>query len=314
MAKFLETQSISSELTKLIRDAKEKIILVSPYLKVNNQIQERLKTKGKTGTLSEIVIVYGKTEIKNSEIEWLKDVPDLKLFEKPNLHAKCYINEDKAIICSMNLYDFSQVNNIEMGILITKEEDRDAFNELIDEINNIKVNGIRKLLNNLEYSNTNKDKLVENKVSILPVDNDKKLNLEQLKDFNYLRLWRLGKSKDEKIAAYQILTDQEIRSIVSSEKLDKNSLYTILPKKKAIQYSEDIIRHLNQSKKYVVGKVLNVWVQDTPAKYDRVKLKILDSGQENWFDTTQELPIIDSLVAVELNKTWFNDYFYIDND
>jgi len=60
MAKFLETQAISSELMRLIKDAKDKIILVSPYLKVNSQIQERLKTKGKSGSLSEIVIVYWK--------------------------------------------------------------------------------------------------------------------------------------------------------------------------------------------------------------------------------------------------------------
>ncbi len=33
-----------------------------------------------------------------------------------NLHAKCYLNEKAAIITSMNLYDFSQVNNNEMGV------------------------------------------------------------------------------------------------------------------------------------------------------------------------------------------------------
>ncbi|HTC01257.1 MAG TPA: phospholipase D family protein, partial [Ferruginibacter sp.] len=123
MAKFLETQAISSELMKLIKEAKDKIILVSPYLKVNSQIQERLRTKSKTGALSEIVIVYGKSELQKSELEWIKDIEDLKVIEKNNLHAKCYINEDKAIICSMNLYEYSQQTNIEMGILITKEHD-----------------------------------------------------------------------------------------------------------------------------------------------------------------------------------------------
>src|SRR5687767_11793432 len=112
MAKFLDTQAISNELMKLIKDAKEKIILISPYLKVNSQIQERLKTKSKVGTLSEIVIVYGKTDLKQSELEWIKEIEDLKVYEKINLHAKCYINEEKAIICSMNLYDYSQQYNI----------------------------------------------------------------------------------------------------------------------------------------------------------------------------------------------------------
>ena len=50
MATFLDTQAISNELMKLIKDAKEKIILVSYNFKVNQQIQERLKTKSKIGT------------------------------------------------------------------------------------------------------------------------------------------------------------------------------------------------------------------------------------------------------------------------
>ena len=69
MAIFLNTQAISNELMRLIKDAKEKIILISYSFKVNQQIQERLKTKGKIGTLSEIVIVYGKTELKQTELD-----------------------------------------------------------------------------------------------------------------------------------------------------------------------------------------------------------------------------------------------------
>src|SRR4028119_2100233 len=96
MLKFLDTQAISHELMSLIKEAKEKIILISPYLKVNSQIQERLKTKSKTGTLAEMVIVYGKSELKQTELEWIKEIDDLKIYEKNNLHAKCYLNEDRA--------------------------------------------------------------------------------------------------------------------------------------------------------------------------------------------------------------------------
>ena len=40
-----------------------------------------------------------------------------------NLHAKCYLSETSALVTSMNLYEFSQVNNHEMGISLTKAED-----------------------------------------------------------------------------------------------------------------------------------------------------------------------------------------------
>ena len=39
------------------------------------------------------------------------------LYFSKNLHAKCYLNEKKMIITSMNLYEFSQVNNREMAFL-----------------------------------------------------------------------------------------------------------------------------------------------------------------------------------------------------
>ena len=50
-----------------------------------------------------------------------------------NLHAKCYLNENKALLTSMNLYEFSQVNNNEMGILVTRDEDDDLYREIEKE-------------------------------------------------------------------------------------------------------------------------------------------------------------------------------------
>lgn len=319
MAKFLETQAISNELMKLIKDAKDKIILVSPYLKVNSQIQERLKTKSKVGTLSEIVLVYGKSELKKSELEWIKEIEDLKVIEKLNLHAKCYINEERAIICSMNLYDYSQQNNIEMGILITRKEDEEAYQALIDEINNIKVNGVRKKfdslnivedpsketisLNSNEEKQTKKDKILE----------PSEFTPSQKLKFQILKEWRLYKSRDEKTSAFLILTDNEICKLITSDKLDLNKLYEILPKKNAIKYGEDILNKIRYSSDYTIGKIVSVRYADNSNSYDRVKLQIQETGEEKWFDTTYELPYKDKLVAVKLNKTWFNQYMYLDN-
>ena len=321
MAKFLETQAISNELMKLIKDAKDKIILVSPYLKVNSQIQERLRTKSKVGTLSEIVIVYGKSELKKSELEWIKDIEDLKVYEKNNLHAKCYINEEKAIICSMNLYDYSQQNNIEMGILITKKEDEEAYNSLIDEINNIKVNGIRKKFDALNLpeplATVLKEKnVIESKVDLREVPvKPMELTIQQKLEFQILKQWRLHKSRTEKTSAFLLLTDDEIMSIVTTQNLDKYSIYNILPKKNAIKYGEEILNKIKYTSDYRIAKVVSVWYQDNSSSYDRVKLKFLDNDKEDekWFDTTYELPYKNKIVAVKLNKTWFNDYLYLDN-
>lgn len=318
MATFLDTQAISNELMKLIKDAKEKIILVSYNFKVNQQIQERLKTKSKIGTLSEIVIVYGRKELKQTEVDWIKEIQDLKIYEKTNLHAKCYLNEDRAIICSMNLYDYSQQTNIEMGILITKEHDTDAYNQLIDEINNIKINGTRKTTEELAKpgienkpqttSSVKENKELEKPAKKKPAD----LTLDQKLDFQMLARWRYFKSKSEKTAESNILSDDEIFELVTLENLTKNKLYDILPKKVAIKFGDYILEELTNRNKYTIGKIISIWYQQDDSKYDRVKLKISKTGEERWFDTTQELPIKDKIVAVRINNTWFNDYLYLD--
>ncbi len=54
-----------------------------------------------------------------------------------NLHAKCFLNESEALITSMNLYEFSQVNNEEMGILISKASDPELYGKVYEEANRL---------------------------------------------------------------------------------------------------------------------------------------------------------------------------------
>lgn len=310
MAKFLTTQAISNELLNLIKEAKDKIILVSPYLKVNSQIKERIKTKSLTGTMSEIVIVFGKSELTNEETEWMKGITDLKVFEKSNLHAKCYMNEEKAIICSMNLYEYSQQNNIEMGILITKDQDKDAYNEIIEEINNIKINGNRKKLDTLE--NFEETSLEEIEKSKPQENNSATLSPEQKLKFELLREWRLGLSHERKIKAYLILTDAEINKIVNQNVSDKSVLSEAISPKKANLYAKGILDLLEYSKRFTILKVLDVKYQSGSSNYDKVKLLNINTNKEEWFDTKRELPIKNRLIGARLNVTWLNEYVYLD--
>ena len=54
-----------------------------------------------------------------------------------NLHAKCYLNEKMAVIGSMNMYEFSEKNNREMGVLVTREHDPDVFEDAWNETKSI---------------------------------------------------------------------------------------------------------------------------------------------------------------------------------
>lgn len=123
MAKYLRTSGISAELEELIREAKERLYIISPYLKLSDNIKELLNDKEREKV--EVRIIFGKQELNPTEMSYLQNLKYLKLYFSKNLHAKCYLNEKKMIISSMNLYEFSQQNNREMGILFNRESDSD---------------------------------------------------------------------------------------------------------------------------------------------------------------------------------------------
>ena len=81
----------------------------------------------------DIRIVYRENKLHPDEYNWLAQQVGIRTSICKNLHAKCYINESEAIITSMNLYEFSQMNNNEMGIYIKKEGDTDLYNSVFEE-------------------------------------------------------------------------------------------------------------------------------------------------------------------------------------
>ncbi|QPH46454.1 phospholipase D family protein (plasmid) [Pseudomonas fulva] len=135
MPKFLNTSATNYYLEELIKNAKERLILISPFLKINDRIRELLEDKNRMKI--DVRIVYGKSELNPQEINWLKGLTFVRTSFCKNLHAKCYLNEEVAIITSLNLYEFSQVNNNEMGILLTREDDAACFRDAYDEAQRI---------------------------------------------------------------------------------------------------------------------------------------------------------------------------------
>jgi phosphatidylserine/phosphatidylglycerophosphate/cardiolipin synthase-like enzyme len=85
----------------------------------------------------DVRIVYGKSELQPNEINWLKGLTYIRTSYCRNLHAKCYLNEEVCIISSLNLYEFSQVNNNEMGVLINRLDDTDVYKETYEEAQRI---------------------------------------------------------------------------------------------------------------------------------------------------------------------------------
>jgi len=131
MPKFLTTSGITFHLEGLIKAAKEKLILISPFLKVNERLRQLLEDKDRDKI--DIRVVYGKNELPPDENNWLKSKASVRSSFCKNLHAKCFLNENEALITSMNLYEFSQVNNEEMGVLVSKAEDAAMYAAVYEE-------------------------------------------------------------------------------------------------------------------------------------------------------------------------------------
>lgn len=131
MARFLNTSATNFFLEEMVKNAKERLIFISPYLKLNDRLKELLEDKNRLKI--DIRIVYGKSDLRPAEAEWLADLSFVRTSFCKNLHAKCYINEEQCIVTSLNLYEFSQINNNEMGILVDKSNDQELYRDAYDE-------------------------------------------------------------------------------------------------------------------------------------------------------------------------------------
>ncbi len=150
MAKFLKTTGLNYVLEEIITTAKERLVLISPYLKLNARIKELL-SDGYRPDL-DIRILYGKKELEAPERQWLSLVPHIQTSFCPNLHAKCYLNESICILTSLNLHLFSQQNNNEMGVMIKRATDHQLYADISAEVD--------RLIRLSELTHTDRENLV----------------------------------------------------------------------------------------------------------------------------------------------------------
>lgn len=137
MAKFINTRKAVAAIEDLIKNAEEKLVLVSPYLKLSKDFKELLTYRNSKEKIS--TVIFGKQELNPDEMKFLEGLRFVILKFNQDLHAKCYLNDNQMIITSLNLYEFSMANNKEMGVLIDKEDpsDQALFEDALAEIDYI---------------------------------------------------------------------------------------------------------------------------------------------------------------------------------
>ena len=219
MAKFLNTSGTTYHLEEMIKKASDRLILISPYLKLNERVKELLEDKNRLKI--DIRIVYGKSDLQPEEINWLKGLDFVRTSFCKNLHAKCYMNENECIITSLNLYEFSQINNNEMGILIARDADNQLYSDAYEEAQRIiriseevrmsvdKVNEMSTTSENKEYGKITMAKLASQLGMKTPELSAKMIENGYLQEIaGELRLTQLGSEKggEEKRGKFGIFT------------------------------------------------------------------------------------------------------------
>jgi phosphatidylserine/phosphatidylglycerophosphate/cardiolipin synthase-like enzyme len=135
MAKFLNGPGVQAALIDIINHSEKNLWLISPYLKIPIQTQNYLKSIDKKGVT--IVIIYRKDKNNypgDQDLAFFKGLKHLDLRNCENLHTKCYLNDKEGLITSMNLHEYSQTHNWEMGIYFSKQGDPLIYNDVIREL------------------------------------------------------------------------------------------------------------------------------------------------------------------------------------
>jgi len=132
----LTTAEISTKIIKIIDDAKEYCLIVTPYLKSWLHLQNCLKTA--SDKKKRIIFFFRDDQSEKAEIKEFYKIYKFDIVFIKDLHAKIYLNEKEALITSMNLYNTSQEKNYEMGVLLKKKEiiDNHVKTYIIDQIFN----------------------------------------------------------------------------------------------------------------------------------------------------------------------------------
>jgi RNA polymerase-binding transcription factor DksA len=122
MAEFLTDTKLDDKLTDIIWNAKKELIILSPFIRLDDYCKNVVFKKLKNNPELEIIIVFGKNEgetqrsLTPADLDIFKEYCNITIIYCKNLHAKFYANEDEALLTSLNLLGKSMTENVEYGI------------------------------------------------------------------------------------------------------------------------------------------------------------------------------------------------------
>lgn len=147
--KFIAPLEIASKIMTLIVEAEKELILVSPYVKINDW--DKMKKSLSKAVNKGVKISFITRQNATNDLTPLKALNIQPILIK-DLHAKVYINDKYAIVTSQNITHYSDINSIDIAYQTEDEKER---TQLIDFVKNY--------IKNIEPAHKNILNIVENK-------------------------------------------------------------------------------------------------------------------------------------------------------
>ena len=135
---LLNTDWLNLKLGEMIAKEDKYLLLITPYINLKEETKKSLKTS-KAKICIIIQEIYDKNEERKKkkleDFQKLKEYfSNVNFIETPDLHAKIYLSSNKIIVTSMNLQNYSQNKNFELGFVFDNEEDDEICKKIIEEI------------------------------------------------------------------------------------------------------------------------------------------------------------------------------------
>ena len=181
-------EELKDNLIKIIEQSQKELIIISPFIHFrDNNLNKKLK--GKENFLEIYTKIDGKTKKeKDDALIVLKKLVDNenKISLIDYLHAKIYINDNTALLSSMNFNDGAYAKSIDFGIIT---ENKKEYDSVIDYCNkNIFIHGKKCILDYFSEHNIsdknikfekNRDVIAkcEEGVNFLKLEKDKDTNI-----------------------------------------------------------------------------------------------------------------------------------------
>jgi hypothetical protein len=125
--KLIKPSEISARILTLLDESDERVIIVSPYMKISKWYKFMNKING-LKTKNILIEIYVRDDPDNTATYRDLDQSALEYKKIPHLHSKLYLNEKCGIVTSMNLLLSSEINSLEIGYATETWEE---YNDLL---------------------------------------------------------------------------------------------------------------------------------------------------------------------------------------